>query len=945
MNKRLSTLTTLIVWLILCGSTMETHAKVVGYWSFNHNQKHVGTDSSPNHNHGELKGRDTAKWVQDGKVGGALQLDGGDGLEVPHDESLNLKDQLTLMCWVKFADLNDFASAQRWRQQSLIWKSAPESQVSYGLYVNRGQLELDLPLYANNPGLLFSWLYVIDPKCRGQFINGIPDFPARCQRKFAFGLGDSQFGNLGFRASMPGPIAAHAVHPTFFVNFFPSDNPRLDEEEQDFLKEREQDFIDILSHFMIGTSNIYLPRIMRHFENLDKIWFHFAVVADGHSIRLYVNGREKVSERQGSDRQPEPFINSQEPLTIGTGLDGIIDEVMILDHALTENEIKEAMELGNIGISLERFLLDSQGVSVVTPNSPQIYWTDGDTGRIQRTNHNGANVEDLVTGLIFPDEIALDEASSKMYWATNLGNDRVDKIQCANINGTNIEKLVTTTRNSGDGMALDMVDGKIYWVSSVIDKIQCANIDGTNVQTLELKQVQQWLIENLALDVAGGKIYWTAFMGGIQRANLDGTNAEKLVANTVPDDIALDVAGGKMYWTVRGKIQRANLDGTSVEDLVLMDRLLSKSIALDVVGGKMYWANTDMGKIQRANLDGTNVEDVVTGLSRPTGIALALSSAPKHESFGVEAQDKLLIQLGDSLTEEIDPGNDVDYFSIEVTETGQLSVYTVGSLDTVGTLQNSEGTTLAANDDGDDLNFRIVYDVEPGTYYIKVESYELETGSYTIYAAFSARLPADVNGDGVVNVTDLIIVATNFGVSDATFAQGDANEDGTVDREDILIVLEALEAQDTAGAPHATATTESLQRYIDAVKRLNRTDAAFQKGIAMLEELVATWGEAETVPEQTALLANYPNPFNPETWIPYQLAAPTDVSLSIYAADGKLVRRLDLGHQGGGMYESRSRAAYWDGRNALGEPIASGVYFYTLTAGEFTATRKMLIRK
>ena len=103
--------------------------------------------------------------------------------------------------------------------------------------------------------------------------------------------------------------------------------------------------------------------------------------------------------------------------------------------------------------------------------------------------------------------------------------------------------------------------------------------------------------------------------------------------------------------------------------------------------------------------------------------------------------------------------------------------------------------------------------------------------------------------------------------------------------------------------------------------------------------------ESGLIPKETALLANYPNPFNPETWIPYQLATPADVSIAIYAADGKLVRTLALGHQPVGIYESRSRAAYWDGRNTFGEPVASGVYFYTLTAGEFTATRKMLIRK
>ena len=98
-------------------------------------------------------------------------------------------------------------------------------------------------------------------------------------------------------------------------------------------------------------------------------------------------------------------------------------------------------------------------------------------------------------------------------------------------------------------------------------------------------------------------------------------------------------------------------------------------------------------------------------------------------------------------------------------------------------------------------------------------------------------------------------------------------------------------------------------------------------------------------PKETTLLPNYPNPFNPETWIPYQLAESANVTVSIYSADGKLIRTLALGDQPVGIYESRNRAAYWDGKNEFGEPVASGIYFYTLSAGEFTATRRMLIRK
>ena len=126
------------------------------------------------------------------------------------------------------------------------------------------------------------------------------------------------------------------------------------------------------------------------------------------------------------------------------------------------------------------------------------------------------------------------------------------------------------------------------------------------------------------------------------------------------------------------------------------------------------------------------------------------------------------------------------------------------------------------------------------------------------------------------------------------------------------------------------------------------------KGVALLAELLHLLKEMVATPETTALLPNYPNPFNPETWIPYHLAQDAGVTVTIYDVRGKVVRELVLGHQSAGVYESRGRAAFWDGRNHLGEPVASGLYFYTLstestrdsvTAGDFNATRKLLIAK
>ena len=203
----------------------------------------------------------------------------------------------------------------------------------------------------------------------------------------------------------------------------------------------------------------------------------------------------------------------------------------------------------------------------------------------------------------------------------------------------------------------------------------------------------------------------------------------------------------------------------------------------------------------------------------------------------------------------------------------------------------------------------------------------------------------DINRDGRVNILDLVLVASQLGASGPTPA--DLNSDGAVDMKDLALVANAL--GDVAAAPTAEQSTAGVVNNWLRLAHQNAASVAqtaipkgfsYARGIFMLEELVRT-----LTPETTALLANYPNPFNPETWIPYQLAKAADVMVTIYAPDGNVVRTLTLGHQDVGKYHTRSQAAYWDGRNAFGETVASGVYFYTLTAGEFIATRKMLILK
>ena len=198
----------------------------------------------------------------------------------------------------------------------------------------------------------------------------------------------------------------------------------------------------------------------------------------------------------------------------------------------------------------------------------------------------------------------------------------------------------------------------------------------------------------------------------------------------------------------------------------------------------------------------------------------------------------------------------------------------------------------------------------------------------------------DANGDGVVNVLDLSFVAARFGQEDQTAA--DVNGDGVVNIQDLIVVASGIEAAAAAPSAYpqvlALLTAKDVQQWLSEAQYLNLTDATSQRGILFLKQLLAA-----LTPTKTSLLPNYPNPFNPETWIPYQLAKPADVAVTIYAVDGTVVRTLALGHKSVGMYQGKSRAAHWNGKNAVGESVASGVYFYTLKAGDFTATRKMLI--
>ena len=227
-----------------------------------------------------------------------------------------------------------------------------------------------------------------------------------------------------------------------------------------------------------------------------------------------------------------------------------------------------------------------------------------------------------------------------------------------------------------------------------------------------------------------------------------------------------------------------------------------------------------------------------------------------------------------------------------------------------------------------------------------------DMSSFITSATPPETLKGDVNGDGTVDIQDLVLVASSYGQTGENIA--DVNGDGVVHIYDIILVAAELNTNAAAPALHpqglSLLTSVDVKKWLSEAQQLEITDATSLRGILFLEQLLTA-----LTPKETILLPNYPNPFNPETWIPYRLAEDAFVTLTIYDSTGRVVRTLEVGHRVAAFYESRSKAIYWDGRNELSEQVATGVYFYHLSAGrsglsvphrrDFSATRKMLVLK
>ena len=656
---------------------------------------------------------------------------------------------------------------------------------------------------------------------------------------------------------------------------------------------------------------------------------------------------------------------------------------------LSENRISDFSPIAglipNLAAGYEDGGQEDDGFSSATGTVPKIYWTEGwgetpGAAKIRRADLDGSNVEDILTNQMAVTRLSVDAAGGKLYWMDGHGDGTPVFINRSNLDGSNLETLVRSNQTNKfvyDSLTLDIANGKIYWMAWTNQNetgAWQADLDGSNARSVDV------IPEHLHNNVVAGKKYWhDRDRDTILRSNLDGSNVEDLVSEQFVPELAVDGISGKIYWHNYNQLRRANLDGSNVENLLDEDDV--SELTIDGAGGKMYWQNFELSALRRANLDGSNVESIVSNVGFTLSIAVlpdvSTSTPPLPETTETNATVSLSPAsvaspaVGQQLTFSLNITNSknvVGYQAIvnfdpvtlryvesangDYLPAGAFFVTPTVSADMPGTFTLAATAIAGSESQGDGTLATFTFEVlQTFPSWITLSDVVLiNKNGDTSYpewvdAEITERLqfPEDVNQDGIVDIVDLTLVASNLN-KQGQLAE-DVNGDGVVDIVDLTLVAGAFGAFAASPSVWLDASDVSLS-YSDVASWLRQARAAnistpsYQRGLEVLEQLLAA-----LIPTETTLLANYPNPFNPETWLPYHLAEPADVTLTIYAIDGKVVRHLDLGHQAAGYYQNKARAVYWDGRNAIGERVVSGLYFYTLTAGDFAATRKMLIRK
>ena len=447
-------------------------------------------------------------------------------------------------------------------------------------------------------------------------------------------------------------------------------------------------------------------------------------------------------------------------------------------------------------------------------------------------------------------------------------------------------------------LTVDTQNELLYWTRQTAKNksaIQRAGLNGRGVITL---QTSLTLMTSIAVDSTGTTLYWADILGKIKSRPVQG-NRVTLLAQNLSSPTGLVWANEYLYWgEATGQIRRMNLRNNR-RTIETITTSAGEPVSLAVHSGRVYWTEIsgNVSQLNRVNTNGTGVE------------ALKTLAGSRRVWLDVD-------------------GSDSKIYLTRLTKLERRSLSGKSAKTLVESLQSPGSLVLGGT-------------LPTGPPVVSQPSQPTQPPTQTTYSMY------DINEDGAINNTDMRLVAADINKSgDAiTNRRADVDGSGTVDVTDLILVLGNLDADVAAPAIDVDLKAmdvdfDRVQEQVEVLLASGDRSIAAQRALLYLQHLLAL-----ARPDETVLLANYPNPFNPETWIPYHLSESTDVRVNIYDAQGVLVRVLPLGHQTAGYYTSRSRAAYWDGLNALGERVASGIYFYQLQTDTVSPMRKMVILK
>lgn len=277
---------------------------------------------------------------------------------------------------------------------------------------------------------------------------------------------------------------------------------------------------------------------------------------------------------------------------------------------VSPNQSQYSLVLKLLFISLLFFLIS------LSAYSQKIYWADISTDKIQKSNIDGSNPEDVLINLSAPRAIAIDHINSHLYYV----DDDINKIVRIDLDGSNSIDLVISGIGTTYSIELDIARGKMYWADIENDVIKRANLDGSDVERIiSLSSDNPY---GIALDLINDKIYWTQnTIDKIRRADLNGLNQEDVISIGLdnPFGIVLDIENDYLYWTETSgdRIARASLSGEGITNLVTSsDGLMApRQIRIDYINNKLIWTDNSSDKIQSCNMDGSGITDLITDLT------------------------------------------------------------------------------------------------------------------------------------------------------------------------------------------------------------------------------------------------------------------------------------------------------------------------------------------